>query len=100
MKQIDARVSDNDGRREIRNSDLRVLDVPSYEGWERFALSFDGYEAVGPDRCAEIANRKSPRTLTEFRVCLFFEQRRWRHFGQEPDVEARRYIESLLEGIR
>jgi hypothetical protein len=34
------------------------------------------------------------------RTCLFFEQRRWRHFGDEPDEEAMEYIRSVVQKIR
>lgn len=53
----------------------------------QFAASFDGYQEFG-DRCAEIANTGNPQTLAEYRACLFFEWRRRRHFGTEPDGEA------------
>lgn len=99
---------------EISNSDLREGDVtPPDAGWHdigRFALSFNGYEACGSfEKCAEVANRwldayradgALPDSLNELRTCLFFEQRRWRHYGYDPDGEATRYIGALLEGIR
>lgn len=66
--------------------------VPSIENWEQFALTFDGYAALGSERCAEIANKQSPSTLTELRACLFFEQRRCRHFSRNPDAETSRYL--------
>jgi hypothetical protein len=100
--------------REISNADLREGDVPGPDsGWReigRFALSFDGYEWWGSfQRCAEVAERglevfrttgTLPGSLTGLRTCLFFEQRRWRHFGLDPDEEASRYISALLEGVR
>jgi len=96
----DTRKGDDDSPRRISTADLRAEDVPTYEGWERFARTFNGYDAVGDARCAEIANRKSPRTLEEYRICLFFEHRRCHFLQQEPDPETKHYIESLLEGIR
>jgi hypothetical protein len=98
----------------ISNQDLRAGDVPGPQtAWEavaKFALSFDGYKRHGSfARCAAIANRREaaykkngalPRTLDDLRTCLFFEQRRWRHFGQEPDAATMRYIRALLTGIR
>ena len=100
--------------REIANADLSECDVPSpNSGWHeigRFALSFNGYEWWGSfEKCAEIGERglkafratgALPDSLTELRTCLFFEQRRWRHFGFDPDEEARPYISALLEGTR
>lgn len=84
----------------IANSELREEHLPqSFDQWEKFALTYDGYAEHG-DQCAEIANRKSPRTLSEYRACLFFEQRRWRHLNLNPDPEAADYIRSLVDGIR
>ena len=101
-------------QREIASEDLGESDVPlPHAGWQqigRFALSFNGYEWWGSfQRCAEFANlaaetyRESgglPESLTDLRTCLFFEQRRWRHFGLDPDEEAMNYIGALVEEIR
>lgn len=100
--------------REIDNADLAEGDLPSAsaEWYEigRFALSFNGYERWGSFRkCAEIGNRGAeafraegalPESLTELRTCLFFEQRRWRHFGFDPDEQGMEYIRALVERIR
>ncbi len=93
------------GVSEIANSDLRESDVPPLQAdWgaiQKFALTFDGYRHWGSfERCAEIANRREHDTLTKLRTCLFFEQRRWRHFGEEPDAEALAYIHEIIESIR
>jgi len=99
---------------EIPNSDLNEEDVPVAGAECReifsFALTFDGYEAWGsPGKCGEIANRwaqvyvqrqELPASLSELRTCLFFEQRRWHHFGYGPDDEALKYIRALVEEIR
>ncbi len=82
-------------------------------GWHeigRFALSFNGYEWCGSfGKCAEVGDRglegfretgAVPESLTELRTCLFFEQRRWRHFGLDPDYRAMCYISALLQAIR
>jgi hypothetical protein len=98
----------------ISNQDLRADDVPGPQAaWEvvaKFALSFDGYKRHGSfARCAAIANRceaahkknrSLPDTLDDLRTCLFFEQRRWRHFDESPDTATMRYIRALLSGIR
>ena len=61
------------------------------------------------EKCAEIANESSavyrdrgvlPLTLTELRTCLFFEQRRWRHYGYDPGEEDMVYLAALMDGIR
>jgi len=98
----------------ISNQDLRENDIPgSRAPWrvtETFALSFDGYKRHGSfARCANMANRCQkayaknrtvPETLDALRTCLFFEQRRWRHFEAFPDAAGRRYIGALLAKIR
>jgi hypothetical protein len=67
----------------------------------RFAHTFDGYKYWGShERCAEIANARRIDTLADLRTCLFFEQRRWNHFGESPDAEAMTYIRSLVAQIR
>ena len=66
-----------------------------------FALQFDGYKECGScEACAAIANAGLDTTLTELRICLFFEDRRWRHFGEDPDEANMVYIRSLVEKIR
>lgn len=74
----------------------------------RFALAFDGYQALG-DRIGDLANAAKnewsengvlPQGLIELRSCLFFEQRRYRHFGSDPDEADMPYIHALVEAIR
>jgi hypothetical protein len=90
---------------EITNDQLTAKDVPPadahYDTIQEFALTFDGYKQNGSfDACAEIANHRRHDSLSDLRTCLFFEQRRWRHFGNEPDQEAMSYIRSVVEKIR
>jgi len=73
---------------------------------QRFALTFDGYEAFG-DECGNLANARQEgrlpvegQTLSVLRGCLFFEQRRWRHFGEQPEGDNLRYMQALLDAIR
>jgi hypothetical protein len=99
---------------EIANIALRKGMVPgATEGWRRigsFALTFDGYEFLPDGRCGELADAvrskfeeasvlPSTLDLSELRACLFFEQRRHRHFGHEPDRDAMIYIAALLAAI-
>ncbi len=89
----------------ISNEQLRVEDLPSPGAdWcaiQTFALTFDGYAQWGSfEKCAEIANQRKASTLTEMRTCLFFEQRRWRHFGEDPPQEDMPYMRDLIEKIR
>jgi hypothetical protein len=100
---------------DIPNSALRESDLPSSEAdfdytWNKFALTFDGYAHWGSTgKCAQIANESAeefrrsgtlPETLTDLRTCLFFEQRRWHHFGTEIDPQSMAYIKALVASIR
>lgn len=90
---------------EIVNEDLTLSNIPipdaSWDEIEEFALTFDGYNVWGSfDICAEIANARRHESLTDLRTCLFFEQRRWRHFGENPDEKTMDYIRGLVEEIR
>lgn len=73
-----------------------------------FAVSYNGYRHKN---CAKLANatkkafgkeKQIPKSLTlnQLRTCLFFEQRRWRHFMVDPDDKDMVYIHSLIEAIR
>lgn len=98
----------------IATSDLRQEDVPPADAtWariQRFALTFDGYGRFGDHECGPIANLARdfhdrhgylPQlTLDLARGCLFYEQRRWRHFGFTPDKGATVHIRALVEAIR
>jgi len=91
--------------RKIANHELRVTQIPRTDSmWEEiqeFALTFDGYKSWGSfEKCAEVANAQRDDTLTEMRTCLFFEQRRWRHFGEDPDKDSMDYIRELVKKIR
>ena len=91
--------------RTITNAELTPADVPPADAdWQAiadFALTFDGYERWGSfEKCAEIANAELHDSLDHLRTCLFFEQRRWRHYGDEPDEEALAYWRRIVAGIR
>jgi hypothetical protein len=99
----------------ISNDELTPDDVPGPNaGWGElswFALSLNGYDEIGNDEVGALANqsvryhqehgRIDPGLdLTELRACLFFEQRRYRHFSHDPDEAAVPYIRALVEAIR
>ncbi len=76
-----------------------------------YALSVGGYhyakEHLGIE-CAELANPKLEKyqqthkwegTFEELRCCLFNEQRRWRHFGYDPEGEDLTAILELHKAI-
>ena len=91
--------------RTISNRKLALADILGSDAdWGTiggFALTFDGYKIHGSfEKCAEIANNQRQDSLTDARTCLFFEQLRWRHFGDDPDEETMRYIRSVVELIR
>ena len=75
----------------------------------RFALTTNGFERMGSfKRCADLANNAIkrwrengdlPKSLRDLRCCLFFEQRRWHHFGYGFDEETLRYAMALVEAI-
>lgn len=101
------------GDRLIGNEKLSVDLIPGedadYYLISQFTLTFEGYEHWGGfNQCAEIANRYKdmymidrglPETLTLWRTCLFFEQRRFHHFGNEPKGKDLKYIKALLKAI-
>lgn len=96
----------------IRSDKLEIGQVPRAGAdlgqiW-RFALTFDGYTVWG-DQCGGIANLLLdefqrtgilPVNIRLLRTALFFEQRRYRHFGREPVDKERSYIQALLEAMR
>ncbi|MBT4399561.1 MAG: hypothetical protein HOD37_08765 [Bacteroidetes bacterium] len=85
----------------VPNKSLKLSEIPllesRYENIEQFALTFDGYEL---SNCAELANSRSAKTLSEMRAVLFFEQRRFRHFGYYPEGEDLEYIRMLVRKIK
>jgi hypothetical protein len=91
--------------KEIVNKELIESDLPKPKAhWQdvaNFALTFNGYKYWGSfEKCAEVANNHSEATLTDLRTCLFFEERRWQHYGEEPGEEEMSYLHNLVEKIR
>ena len=100
--------------REIPNEELAAEKLPppaaSWRDIGGFALTFNGYEHWGSfAACGEVAEncwqdykagKGLPENLTVLRTSLFFEQRRWRHYGYEPNETGMEYIQALVEGIR
>lgn len=94
----------------LLNEDLSLDTVPAPSApWPdimMFALTYDGYALW--DEVGAFANRMRdewgarrilPSELDSLRACLFFEQRRFRHFDQDPVGEDLDYIHALLSGI-
>ncbi len=88
----------------IATTDLTLADVPGpaadLDAIIRFGHTFNGYEALGHKACADVANERRHGTLDELRACLFFECRRWRHFGDGPEGEDLAYLRELVRLIR
>jgi hypothetical protein len=93
----------------ISSSQLQPTDIPApdanYETISAFALTFDGYAwsavvgAFANRTAAAYANDAgclNERTLSELRACLFYEQRRHRHMGEDPGAEDRVYMGALM----
>lgn len=81
---------------------------PMREIW-RFALTYNGYyrhggtlaaAVIGNDAAARWADTgELPEDLATARCALFFEQRRYRHFGTDPRGDSATYIRSLVGRI-
>lgn len=89
----------------ISSASLQWKDLPAGDAdvpeLIKFAHTFDGYARWGSSaKCAEIANARDHSTIDTLRTCLFFEARRWRHFGETPDEDALEYWQSLVASIR
>lgn len=99
---------------QISNEELRLEHLPgplyTWKQANKFALTFNGYEYHKSfDVCAETANKalkmfnkngSLPSSLVDLRTCLFFEQRRYHHYGWDPDEKAMVYIRALVEAIK
>ena len=90
---------------QIPNNKLQLAQIPgddaSFAELCEFAHTFNGYKAFGSfEACADIANCGDHSSLDHLRACLFFEARRWRHFGEAPDGEALAYWRELVRKIR
>jgi hypothetical protein len=82
---------------------------PGSDWWVicEFALTFDGYDH-GFDDAADLGNRlraefadgaRLPADVDLLRRALFFEQRRFHHFGDSPAGEDDTYVRMLVGEI-
>jgi len=94
----------------IPNAELDTIAVPRRgEPWEAvsdLALSYDGYGywddlpmLAGRVLQRWTRRRSLPHTLDELRGCLFYEQRRWHHFGEEPTGRSAEYMWAVVDAI-
>ena len=98
----------------VRDEDLTQADLPPPDADEdeiqAFALTTNGYRGLGSfEACAQLAGAalgrwradgSLPVTLADLRCCLFFEQRRWRHYGYSFNDEALAYTRALIDAMR
>ena len=78
--------------------------------WD-YALSVNGYQYATENlglECGDLANRKLEifersgiwqGSFEELRCCLFYEQRRWRHFGTDPTGDQLMGLQALFLAI-
>jgi len=99
---------------QVPNSELSAAQVPPADAdWSEiasFALTYWAYDHYSDTSAVgELANAAGrafaadetlPDSLAELRTCLFFEQRRYHHFGWSPEGQDLGYIRALLEQIR
>lgn len=89
--------------------------IPEDFGWSQsavFAHAIDGYElapALGLGDAGDLANRAVEAaertgvwegTALELWICLFFEHRRSRHSGAEPERKHRALLDALCQRLR
>jgi hypothetical protein len=101
--------------RETPTDVLRPEQVPGPSAtWSEitwFAAQFDGYSHYGNRRLGDLANGSvaywerqhlidAGLSLDDLRGCLFFEYRRYHHFGHVPSSEQTPYLRALVEAIR
>lgn len=93
---------------QLSNEELTLAVIPGpgsrWSDIEQFALTYPQAEKLGP-KLAELGARHAeartvPTDLSELRACLWFEQRRWRHFQAVPDGAALEHVFRLLAGIK
>jgi hypothetical protein len=95
---------------QIHTGELRVQDLPTtYGEWSDYARFAVTFAPLDREQTREFATdsfarwRRTgevPRKLEELRACLWFEQRRWRFMGREPDAEGMRYVGALIRAMR
>lgn len=89
----------------IPTASLKLDEVPEPDAkWQKlgaFALAFDIREMGDySQKSADLNNASRNSSLAELRAHLYVEQRRWHHFGQEPDAEAMKRLREIVGFIR
>lgn len=101
----------NRAREEIRKSCIPQApsETEDLDRIWKFAFTYNAYEKLGSlEAVGDLHNAKAEEffktgqwtgTLDELRACLFFEQRRWRHIGEEPEGQSLQSILQLYKTI-
>ena len=91
----------------ISSDQLEAKDIPrSRANWSEFsafALRFDSMviEKIGyGGQVADLNNATKDSSINELRAHLFIEQRRWHHFGRDPDYRTTMRLREILDLIR
>jgi hypothetical protein len=89
----------------IPTNNLTLPDVPEESApWSiigSFALTFDPAENDPYHlKDQDLTKLSAGSSLTQLRAHLFLEQRRWNHFGREPDATAMPAIRRIVALIR
>jgi hypothetical protein len=89
----------------IPTESLALSDVPaesaSWPAIGTFALTFDPAEDDPYHlKQQDLATLSASSSLVQLRSHLFLEQRRWNHFGREPDAVAMSAIRRIVSLIR
>ena len=89
----------------IPTKSLKLSVVPNESGpWPtigRFALTFDPAEKNPYHlEVQDLATLPAGSSLVQLRAYLFLEQRRWNHFGREPDANTISAIRRVVALIR
>ncbi len=75
----------------------------------KFVYLLSGYEIFGADKLGTFANRKLRNAKRQGRwtgsakdlwLCLFYENRRWRHFGEWPEGSDLEIMNDLCRALR
>lgn len=89
----------------IHTNDLTLRHVPlpnaAWKALAAFALTFDPTEiSQHGDKAADLSTVGEGSSLVELRAHLYVEQRRWNHFGREPDSVTMSKLRSIVVLVR
>ena len=91
----------------ISSDKLEAKDVPrtraDWSEFSAFALRFDSMviEKIGyGEQLADLNNATRDSSIDQLRAHLFVEQRRWHHFGRDPDYRTTMKLREILDLIR